>query len=347
MIFELIAAICIQNVCQDRLIPSAAIQTKTQCEAQIGRADTWAEARQGATLQAAKCVPLLDLRDRASPVTEITQGAFVHVGKIKDPSPENSGDTSNHGFIVGATSVAVIDAGYSRALAEALYISIRLHTDKPISHLLLTHMHPDHTLGGDVFQEAGATAIAAVKFNKAYSGRVDGYLNSQATLIGLEAAHGTYGQLSVTETDGMQINLGDRPLTLQTFPTAHTTNDMIIMDPTSQTTWVGDLVFINHTPALDGSVRGWIAQLEELKHDVGQYVIPGHGPAKAKVPQAFEPTLNYLKALASQMRTAIANGESLQAVLKDKGADLRGSWRLFDSHHRRNATNAYVELEWE
>lgn len=345
--FELLAMICVGGLCQERLLPAPAPMTAAACIADAGRATDWAAAREGASVQSVRCAALEDLIAGAAATIEITPGAFVHEGLIEDATGKNRGDVSNHGFIIGQTSVAVIDAGYSRALGEALYLAIRAETDKPISHIIFTHMHPDHTLGGDVFIEAGAEALAAPKFQSAYDNRVLGYIDAQTRLIGAENGHGTYGEIKAREVADETIDLGARPLRLMSYPTAHTTNDMTILDETAQTIWMGDLTFLGHTPALDGSITGWIALLDSLKAGEAKHMVPGHGPAKVAYPDGANPTLDYLKGLATAMRASIAKGESLQTALKDRGDALKADWKLWDEFHLRNATNAYIELEWE
>ena len=345
--FELLAMICIDGLCQERLLPAPAPQTEAECIASADRASGWAEARDGASLQSTRCAPLSELFSGAATVAEIASGAFVHEGLVENTGPENAGDVSNHGFIIGETSVAIIDAGYTRALAEALYLAVRVRTDKPISHVIFTHMHPDHTLGGDVFIEAGAVGLGAPKFQSAYDNRVLGYIDAMNRLIGEENGHGTYGEVFAREVTDEVIDLGDRPLRLMSYPTAHTTNDLTILDERAETIWMGDLTFLSHTPALDGSITGWIALLDSLQAGAARHMVPGHGPAKTAYPDGANPTLDYLQGLAAAMRASIAKGESLQTALKDEGDDLRRDWKLWDEFHLRNATNAYIELEWE
>lgn len=345
--FELLAMICVDGLCQERLLPAAAPQSEAVCQANAPRAAVWAAARAGASVQSTRCAPLADLLSGAAATVEITPGAFVHEGRVEDTAPSNAGDVSNHGFIIGEASVAVIDAGYSRALGEALYLAVRAQTDKPISHMIFTHMHPDHTLGGDVFLEAGAEGLGALKFQTAFDNRAPGYIEAQRRLIGAENGHGTFGVIKAREIGDETIDLGGRPLRLMAYPTAHTTNDLTILDEAAETIWMGDLTFLAHTPALDGSITGWIALLDSLEAGAARHLVPGHGPARVAYPDGANPTLNYLQGLAGAMRASIARGESLQTALKDKGEDLRGDWKLWDEFHLRNATNAYIELEWE
>ena len=345
--FELLAMICVEGLCQERLLPAPAPMTEAACIAGAHRANDWAAAREGASVQSTRCAALADLLEGKATVAEITPGAFVHEGLIEHTTVESRGDVSNHGFIIGETSVAVIDAGYTRALGEALYLAVRAETDKPISHIIFTHMHPDHTLGGDVFIEAGAEALGAPKFQTAYDSRVLGYIESLIRLIGAENSHGTYGEITAREVAEETIDLGARPLRLMSYPTAHTNNDMTILDETAETIWMGDLTFLSHTPALDGSITGWIALLDSLKAGEAKHMVPGHGPARVAYPDGANPTLDYLKGLATSIRTSIARGESLQTALKDEGEALKADWKLWEEFHLRNATNAYIELEWE
>lgn len=345
--FELLAMICIESLCQERLLPAPQPQTEAACLASAARAEDWAAARDGASVQSTRCAPLAELIAGASSVAEIAPGAFVHEGLVEDTGPENGGDVSNHGFIIGESSVAVIDAGYSRALGEALYLAVRATTDKPISHVIFTHMHPDHTLGGDVFLEAGAEGLGAPKFQSAYDNRALGYIDAMTRIIGAENGHGTYGEIRVRDVANEVIDLGDRPLRLMSYPTAHTTNDLTILDEKAETIWMGDLTFLSHTPALDGSITGWIALLEALETGAAKQMVPGHGPAKVAYPDGANPTLDYLQGLAASIRQSIARGDSLQTALKDGGEALRGNWKLWEAFHLRNATNAYIELEWE
>ena len=208
-------------------------------------------------------------------------------------------------------------------------------------------MHPDHTLDGDVFIEAGAEAVTAPKFQEAYNSRLIGYIDGQQRLLGAAASHGTYGLIKARGVQSEIIDIGGRPLHLEAHPTAHTTNDLTVLDEAAETIWMGDLTFLIHTPALDGSIRGWIEIIEKLENGIAKNLVPGHGPALGAFPNGTHPTLEYLKGLAAATCASLARGESLQMALKDPGEALKQDWKLWDEFHLRNATNAYIELEWE
>ncbi|MCP5085035.1 MAG: quinoprotein relay system zinc metallohydrolase 2 [Alphaproteobacteria bacterium] len=347
--FELLVTLCLSTVCAERVLPAAMPTDKAQCEASMNARSTgWVKAHEGYRVKGQRCVAIETLDDRAAKTTETSPGHFVHEGLVEPVGPKNAGDIANTGFIVGDKAVAVIDAGSSRKVAEALYLAVRSKTQLPIRYLLLTHMHPDHTLGAEVFKEAGAEIVGSAALQQAMASRAEAYTANLKRLLGDDAFHGTKIVLSDRGVaDSETIDLGQRELELRAHPTAHTNNDLTIYDKTSSTVWMGDLVFLTHTPALDGSIVGWIKLLSELRKNGAKHMVPGHGPGRAAYPDGAKPTLGYLTSLAQQTRKAIKAGESLNTALKHIGQDLRGDWKEFDEFNPRNATSAYVELEWE
>ena len=269
-------------------------------------------------------------------------------GKVESVAEGSDGDVANTGFIIGETGVAVIDAGTTRANAEALYLALRQQTDLPVTALIVTHMHPDHVLGASVLRQAGAQIIASEKMPLALAQRADGYLAGMDRLIGPHQMHGTQVAFPDVTLDGaMTLDLGNRVLRLQTYPTAHTDNDLTVLDVQSSTMWMGDLVFLEHTPALDGSISGWIDTLTAMSDLPVAQMVPGQGRMIAAFPEGAGPTLNYLEAIRTETRAAIDDGESLSQAIRHIGQSHAQDWQMFEEFNPRNATSAYVELEWE
>ncbi len=280
-------------------------------------------------------------------VTEVAPGVFVHEGAIDIARPGNRGDLANIGFIVGDEAVAVIDAGGSALVAEALFAAIKARTQKPVTALILTHMHPDHTLGAPVFKAYGAKVYGHASLADALANRVETYSRNLEHLLG-PAAYAGSGVVvpDVAVGERMELDLGGRVLVLKRHPTAHTDNDLTVFDIETRTLWASDLVFAGHIPALDGSITGWLAVLETLGVGAAR-VVPGHGPAVLDLPEGLAATQAYLEAIAAETRAAIASGISLRAAIETVGESQRGTWMLFDEFNPRNATAAYTELEWE
>lgn len=336
----LVATLCLAaapEICADRLLPG-------DCAPE--RAAAWATAHPGLELRASRCAAVGDVPALA--VSEVAPGVFVHEGAVALASPENGGDIANLGFVVGEDAVAVIDAGNTRGVGEALYAAIRARTELPVRWLVLTHMHPDHVFGAEVFREAGAEIVASDRLPAALGARAESYTAALERQVGPEAALGSRLVLpdrTVTARDS--LDLGGRSLELATVATAHTDNDLTARDVATGTWFLGDLVFDRHLPSLDGSALGWIAVLHALADEPAARVVPGHGGPVLDWPAGAAATTGYLEGLVGETRAALAAGESLGTASRHVGADLADGWQLFDDFNARNATTAYRELEWE
>ncbi|MBY8975680.1 quinoprotein relay system zinc metallohydrolase 2 [Rhodobacteraceae bacterium NNCM2] len=281
-------------------------------------------------------------------VSEIAEGVFVHKGQHAVPAPQNRGDTSNNGFIIGERSVAVIDTGGTRALGEALLRAVRAETDLPISHVILTHMHPDHVFGASAFDGEGADFVGHVNMSPGLNNRAENYMAAMTRLLGAAFEGSSVVTLTMEITEPTVIDLGGRELELLPEETAHTDNDLVVLDRKTGTLFAGDLVFVGHIPALDGSLNGWLATLDQLEASgAGQRVVPGHGPVSLDWDKGFRPTASYLTTLRDETRQAIRRGTPMLQSIREIGAGTQDEWLLFDEFNARNATSAYKELEWE
>ncbi len=281
-------------------------------------------------------------------VSEIAPGIFVHQGRYEVQSPENRGDMANASFIVGNDGVAVIDTLGSAVAGRELRAAIRAVTNKPIRYVINTHMHPDHVFGNAAFKEDNPVYVGHHKLARGLASRAERYLAINKQMLGDEAFQGIEIILPTLAVDGSQtLDLGGRSLVLETQRTAHTDNDMTITDSATDTLFLGDLLFSVHVPTLDGSIKGWLALLDELSRKQAARVVPGHGPTGMELPGALEPEKRYLAAIANDVRRLIKEGKTLEDATKVAGFSERDAWKLFDQYHVRNVTAAFAELEWE
>ncbi|HML91425.1 MAG TPA: quinoprotein relay system zinc metallohydrolase 2 [Methyloceanibacter sp.] len=280
--------------------------------------------------------------------SEVAPGVFVHQGRYEVQSAENGGDIANASFVVGSDGVAVIDTSGSAKLGAELRDAIRAVTDKPIKYVINTHMHPDHVFGNAAFKEDNPEFVGHYKLARALGTRKESYLTANEEMIGKEAFAGSE---IILPTRGIKeptkLDLGDRELLLEPQPTAHTDNDLIVTDLKTNTLFLGDLLFSVHVPTIDGSIKGWLAVLDEMGKRKAARVVPGHGPKTMELPGALEPEHRYLAAIAGDVRRQIAEGKTLAEATKSAGFSEKDAWKLFDQYHVRNVTAAFAELEWE
>lgn len=277
---------------------------------------------------------------------EIAGGVFAFQGVNELMTPANQGAIANLGLVVGNDAAAVIDSGGSMVEGHALAKVIRQITNKPVRYMINTHMHPDHIFGNAAFPEA--TVVGHRNLPAALEARGAFYLQSYRNQLG-DALMKDINIIAPTllVEDRLELDLGSRKLELQAWQPAHTDNDLTVRDIASGTFFAGDLVFMGHLPTLDGSLLGWMRQMDALGAVDARRVVPGHGPSPADWPAALNAERRYFEALAGDVRQAIADGLPLAEAVKTAGRGERERWALFDDYNERNATAAYAELEWE
>ncbi|WP_146346677.1 quinoprotein relay system zinc metallohydrolase 2 [Falsiphaeobacter marinintestinus] len=346
--FEAIVSLCLtlaEGPCRDQLLPGYEAETIEACTGSLAASPPVFTTLEAGSVQGA---PMCKRAAEALDVTEVSPGVFVHIGRIEEPDSTNRGDVSNLGFIIGKTGVAVIDTGTARWMGEAMWRAIRLRTNLPVTHVVLTHMHPDHVLGMAPFAAAGAKLVSHANLPRALSDRQANYLESLDRLIGTKDFLGT--QIVAMDTlvmDTFEIDLGGRVLEVRAWPTAHTGTDLTVLDKTTRTLFAGDLVFHRHTPALDGRLVGWRAVLEDLKAMDLERVVPGHGGPALDWPHGATAMVRYLSVLETETRQAIDAGARLGDAVETIAQSEAEHWELFEAYNPRNATVAFTELEWE
>jgi quinoprotein relay system zinc metallohydrolase 2 len=298
------------------------------------------------------CLPALRaqaqaLREHPLALVEIAPGVHVANGVHAEVAPANLGAIANVGFIVGAERVAVIDSGGCRLWGQRLREAVRRVTPLPISHLVQTHMHPDHVFGAAAFLGDKPDIVGHRHLPAALANRQEYYTRRLHEILGELAAGSVIVPPTQLVNSTMDIDLGGRVLRLTAHRTAHTDNDLSLRDLATGTLWAGDLLFMERIPVVDGSLLGWLATLEELRGVPAARVVPGHGPASASWTAAAAAQQRYLTLLRDEIRQVIKSGGSMEQAIASVGQAERERWQLFDDYHARNVTAAFHELEWE
>jgi cyclase len=207
-----------------------------------------------------------------------------------------AGDGGNITLQIGKDGVLLVDTGLEESSGAALE-AIRKFTDKPIHHILNTHVHPDHTGGNEAFGKAGNTVTGGDVADDI------GGLDKGAAIIAhrrvLDRMSATDGKqpaapFAALPTDvyrGKQKDLyfNDEPVVLLYQPAAHTDGDSLVFFRGSDVISTGDIFVTTSYPVIDldrgGSIQGIIDSLNRIidltvpaaLQEGGTLVIPGHG----------------------------------------------------------------------
>ncbi len=197
-------------------------------------------------------------------VEEIAPAIYMRRGVDEEASFRNLDAIANIGFIVGEDAVLVTETGGSLADGHWLRKAIRQKTDKPIKYVVLSHVHPDHAFGAAAFLEDAPIFIGHRRLGELLGSRGEFYRKRLIDLLG-EANVGAIVMPTRVVTTREEIDLGGRVIGLEAHGPAHTVTDLSLWDKNSGLFLPADLLFVGRAPALDGSLTGWIAELEAMQ----------------------------------------------------------------------------------
>ena len=191
----------------------------------------------------------------------------------------------NVGVIELSDTAIVVDAQYPGS-ARKFRAAIQRVTGKPLSHLLLTHIHGDHVFGNMVFRD-----LEIVSHRRLWEKMEEG-LKKEWAPASLEKMLETYR----TETperwwlfEGLEIVVPTTTFTDSweiegvkfTHHGGHSDCSSTVYVPDDRTLFAGDLLFVGRFPwAGDPTANPdhWIESFQAmLKMDI-ETIIPGHGP---------------------------------------------------------------------
>ena len=281
---------------------------------------------------------------------QLSASAWAVEGLSALGSPANQNFISNAGFVITRDGVVVIDALGSPALARRLLAEIRRHTDKPVTHVILTHYHADHIYGLQALKAAGAKVIAHQAARE--------YMNSDNARLRLEASRKELApwvdqdtQLVPADewlTGERELAVGGVRLQIKPVGPSHTPEDLVIFLPQEKVLFAGDLVFRNRIPYVgQADSRQWIKTLDALLAFDAAVILPGHGPVSTHARKDMELTRDYLVHLRTVMGQAAKNLEPFDDAYKAADWSRFEQLPLFRAANRMNAYNTYLLMERE
>ena len=224
----------------------------------------------------------------------------------------------NTGVIIGDDSVMIVEAQATPELANKVIEKVRSVTDKPITHLSLTHYHAVRVLGASAFGAGQIIMSDTARAMVVERGQEDWDSEFQRFPRLFEGHESIPGLTWPTTTfnDQMTVYLGNRRVEIKQIGRAHTAGDAVIWVPDAQTMFTGDIVeYHSACYCGDGHFEDWGATLDAVKAYDPQFIAPGRGDAlvgREMVDAALANTRDFVESTYRPARQVAAKGGSLK-----------------------------------
>ena len=249
-----------------------------------------------------------DMSEKKISFTEIGEGLYAFTAE-GDP---------NSGVIIGDESVMIIEAQATPRLANKVIECVRSVTDKPISHVVLTHYHAVRVLGASAFNADQIIMSDMTRAMVVERGQEDWDSEFQRFPRLFEGHESIPGLTWPTTTfDGsMSVYLGNRRVDLMHLGRAHTAGDIVINVPDQNVMFTGDIVeYHSACYCGDGHFADWGDTLDNIKSFEVDAIAPGRGDAlvgQDMVNRAIESTRDFVESTYRHVAKVAARNGSLK-----------------------------------
>ena len=227
-----------------------------------------------------------------------------------------TGAGGNIGLSYGEDGNVLIDDQFA-PLTDKILAAVKTLDPDPVSFLVNTHFHGDHTGGNENFGKAGTVIVAHDNVRT----RLAADQVSKRFKMTVKATPKA-GLPVVTFDQGMSFHLNGDMLRVVHVPNAHTDGDSLIYWTRANVLHMGDTFFHKISlPFIDlesgGSIDGAIAATKRALEIVkpGAKIIPGHGPvASIDELKAYQAMLVDIRAkVADHLRAGRSRDEVIAA----------------------------------
>lgn len=249
-----------------------------------------------------------DLEEKKISFTEVGKGLWAFTAE-GDP---------NSGVIIGDDSVMIVEAQATPRLAGKVIEKVREVTDKPISHVVLTHYHAVRVLGASAFNADQiimsdmARAMVVERGQEDWDsefGRFPRLFQGHESIPGLTWPTQTF-------SESMSVYLGNRRIDLMHLGRAHTAGDIVIHVPDENVMFTGDIVeYKSACYCGDGHFSEWQDTLDNIAAFDVDAIAPGRGDALVgsdSVNAGIHSTRDFLDSTYKPAAKVAARGGSLK-----------------------------------
>ncbi|MCP2138627.1 glyoxylase-like metal-dependent hydrolase (beta-lactamase superfamily II) [Rhizobium sp. SLBN-94] len=249
-----------------------------------------------------------DMTEKKISFTEIGEGLYAFTAE-GDP---------NSGVIIGDDSVMIVEAQATPRLAQKVIDCVRTVTDKPISHVVLTHYHAVRVLGASAFRAPQIIMSEKTRSMVVERGQEDWDSEFQRFPRLFEGHESIPGLTWPTTTFNgkMTVFLGNRRVDIMQLGRAHTAGDTVIHVPDEDVMFTGDIVEAHSACYCgDGHFGDWGGTLEAIRNFDLHAIAPGRGDAligHEAVNAAIDRTKDFIESTYQPAKRIAARNGSLK-----------------------------------
>ena len=229
------------------------------------------------------------------------------IEKIKDNLYKIPGAGSNTTVFITAEGVVLVDTKLANN-GQAILTQVRSVTDKPVSMLINTHVHPDHNGSNDYFKAARPMT------------QVVTHENTKKWVAANPKANPAW-MPDTTFTDKMTLGKGKDRIDLYYFGPGHTNGDAFVVFPALRAMCIGDLMAWNMGPLIDPATGGSIIALPDTLEKALKgiknvdLVIEGHGDVNSW--QGLRAYTEFHRALLNAAKGALSRKQTPEDALAE------------------------------
>ena len=241
----------------------------------------------------------------------------IAVDKLKDNLYVLKGGGGNTALFLTATGAVVVDSklpGWGQPLLD----SIKTLTDKPVTMVINTHAHYDHTNGQVEFP--ASVEVVAHENAKTYMEQANPvYALQTGPQPNIFKEHGGRGMAKRTFKDSLTIGTGVDRIELHYFGPAHTGGDAYVVFPALRVMHVGDTFPTRDLPIMDlnngGSGVAFAATLDKAAAVPGvDTIINGHNP-NTMTPADVKTYAEFIREFVTTVQDAKKAGRTVDDVV--------------------------------
>ncbi|GAA4276944.1 MBL fold metallo-hydrolase [Aquimarina mytili] len=240
-----------------------------------------------------------------------------------------TGRGGNIGVFKNEKGLFIIDDQFAN-ISNKILENLKTISKQPVTMVMNTHFHGDHTGGNENMTKQGATIIA----QKNVRLRMESKQKDKGNIIPTSLP-------VITFEEGLQLYFKNENISAFHVHNAHTDGDTMVYFINGNVLHMGDTFFNGRYPYIDlksgGSITGYIKASEKALMMINDdtKIIPGHGKLASK--KDLEVFLSMLKEITRAVQKEIDAGTSENDIIKNTS--------LTASYDAKGYGNGYINPE--